>query len=214
MSARDVPAAVTSRVALAFAAALFFLPGMPLRAESRYVTEQLIVGVYSQPDLAGDRLAQIRSADAVELLSTEGDAAQIRTEDGVEGWVKASYLESEQPLGPRLAALQVENEKLRNAESSGARVDPKPLQKEIAELRAALDAANRRVTELQAPAARVDRPADEEPVETARPVRNEGLRTALLFVLVAALATGAGYAWGFRTLDKRIRAKYGGLKVY
>ncbi len=186
----------------------------PLRAETRYVTEQLIVGVYSTPDLAGDRLVQLRSAEAVELLATEGEAAQIRTAEGVEGWMQASYLEADEPLATRLDALTAENDRLRKAQSSATRVDPKPLQKEIADLRAALDDANRRASELQAPAQRASPPADEEPVETVRPPRNDAVRSTLLIVLVAAVALGAGFAWGYRTLDKRIRAKYGGLKVY
>ncbi len=186
----------------------------PLRAETRYVTEQLIVNVYAQPDLAGDRLAQVRSAEAVELLGTEGEAAQIRTTDGVEGWMQASYLETEEPLATRFAALSAESERLRKAQSSTTRVDPKPLQKEIADLRAALDEANRRAAESQAPAQRASPPADEEPVETVRPPRNDAVRSTLLVLLVAAIALGAGFAWGYRTLDKRIRAKYGGLKVY
>lgn len=193
---------------------LSVLGGAIAHAETRYVTERLIVGVYPSPDLAGDRLGQIRSAQAVELLGTEGEAAQIRTEDGLEGWIQAQYLESDRPLAAQVEALEAENAQLRKAQSSAARVDPKPLQKEIADLRVALDDANRRVAELQAPEARAAPPEDEEPVETVRPVRNEALRTTIWLLVVAALALAAGFAWGFRTLDRRIRAKYGGLKVY
>jgi len=182
-------------------------------AETRYVTEELIVGVYAAADLQGERLAQIRSADAVELLGSEGDAAQIRTEDGVEGWVKASYLETEAPLAPQLASARAELEKLRKAETAATRVDPKPLQKEIADLRTALEAANRRTSEVQAESPNVRR-EDEEPIEAAAPVRNQPLRTGLLMLLVAVVAGGAGFAAGYRTLERRVLAKYGGLKVY
>jgi Bacterial SH3 domain len=190
------------------------LAAIPAYPETLYVTEQLVVGVYAQPDLQGERVAQIRSADAVEVLGRDGEAAQIRTADGAEGWVKASYLESAEPLAPRLAALEAENQKLRKAESATTRVDPKPLQKEIADLRAALDAANRHAAEPAAPSPARERPDDEVPVETTKPVRNPVLRLTLLILAVAALGLAAGFAWGYRTLDKRIRAKYGGLKVY
>lgn len=199
----------------AIALALALLAAAPAYTETLYVTEKLIVVVYSQADLAGERVTQIRSAEAVEVLAREGDSAQIRTADGAEGWVKASYLEPEIPLAAQLESLEAENDKLRKAQSSATRVDPKPLQKEITDLRAALESANKRVTELQAPAAPMaDRPDDEVPVETVKPVRNETLRTVLMVLAVAALAAGAGFALGYRTLDRRIRAKYGGLKVY
>ncbi len=181
------------------------------QADTRYVVEELVVGVYGNPELAGDRLGEVRSAQAVELLVAEGDAAQIRTEDGLEGWIRATYLQSEQPLAPRLAALQAENDKLRKASAAATRVDPKT-QAELEELRASLETANRRVAQLQASSRA--RPADEVPVEVTRPVRNDALRTSLLLLLVAVVAAGAGFYWGYRTLERRVRAKYGGLKVY
>lgn len=179
--------------------------------DTRYVVEELIVGIYGTPDLAGDRLGEVRSAQAIELLGTEGDAAQIRTDDGLEGWIRATYLQSERPMAPRLAALQAENEKLRKASASATRVDPKT-QSELAELRASLETANRRIADLQS--ANRERPADEVPVEVTRPARNDALRTSLLLLLVALVAMGAGFYWGYRTLERRVRAKYGGLKVY
>jgi hypothetical protein len=184
-------------------------------AETLYVTEKLVVVVYPQPDLSGERVTQIRSAEAVEVLAREGENAQIRTADGAEGWVKASYLQPEVPLAAQMATLESENEKLRKAQATATRVDPKPLQKEIDDLRAQLDVANKRVAELQTPARpAADRPDDDAPVETVKPVRNEVLRTTLMVLAVAVIMLLAGFALGYRTLDKRIRAKYGGLKVY
>jgi hypothetical protein len=199
--------------AAAFALAL--LGVAPASSETLYVTEKLVVVVYPQPDLSGERVTQIRSAEAVEVLAREGENAQIRTADGAEGWVKASYLQPEIPLAAQMATLEAENEKLRKAQGSATRVDPKTLQKEIGDLRDQLDAANKRVAELQAPAKPVaDRPDDDAPVETVKPVRNEALRTTLMVLAVAVIMLLAGFALGYRTLDKRIRAKYGGLKVY
>lgn len=195
--------------------ALALIAAAPAFAETLYVTEKLTVVVYPQADLSGDRITQIRSADAVEVLAREGENAQIRTADGAEGWVKASYLQPEIPLAAQLETLEAENDRLRKAQSATARIDPKPLQKEITDLRAELESAKKRVAELQAPSAPVaDRPDDDVPVETVKPVRNEALRIVLLVLAVAALALGGGFAWGYRTLDKRIRARYGGLKVY
>lgn len=198
--------------ALALGCLLLGAPCIALaQADTRYVVEELVVGVYGNPELAGDRLGEVRSAQAVELVFTEGDAAQIRTEDGLEGWIRATYLQSEQPLAPRLAALRAENDKLRKASAAATRVDPRT-QAELEELRASLETANRRLAQLQASSR--ERPADEVPVEVTRPVRNDALRTSLLLLLVAVVAAGAGFYWGYRTLERRVRARYGGLKVY
>ena len=183
------------------------------QAEQLYVTEKLVVGIYASPALDGDRLAVVHSADAVEVLAREDEAAQVRLADGTEGWMKASYLESGPPLTQRISELESENRRLRSAAS---RVDQAgALQKENARLRAQLDSAQRELQELRnARPVQVARPADDAPIETARPKKNPAATTAVLVVLTAAAGLGGGFAWGYFHLDRRIRRKFGGLKPW
>lgn len=198
-------------------------------AETVYVIEQLIVSVYAQPDASGERIGQIRSGDRVELLERQDEQAKVRLASGEEGWVKASYLSPALPLQQQLAARNEELERIRN---------------EKAELEAALAAARREVAAANAraqsasaqpgPAAaangamsdQAEHPAahgasapTESPATSHPPLF--GLRAPLiarpswLWTGIAALvALGIGFGLGWRVLDRRIRAKYGGLRIY
>lgn len=198
----------------AWAGSCLALVGLCAHAETQYVTDQLVVGIYAAADLAGERLAVIRTADSVEVLSLEGESALVRLEDGTEGWVKASYLEAEPPRSARVEALEAENRKLR-AGAAGPASEIAALQKTNVQLRADLESAREEVRGLQrAQAPPPQRSEDEVPIETVRPAENHGLLIGALVILLLAACLGGGFAWGYYTLERRIRRKYGGLKVY
>jgi hypothetical protein len=183
-------------------------------AEQLYVTEKLVVGIYATPSLDGDRLAVVHSADQVEVLAREEESAQVRLADGTEGWMKASYLESEPPLAQRLSDLESENRKLRSAASRPAE-QSSALLKENGQLRDQLEAARRELDQLRnATPVQVSRPDDEAPIETVKPKKNPATTTAALLLLTVAAALGGGFAWGYFHLDRRIRRKFGGLKPW
>jgi hypothetical protein len=209
--------------------------GVPAaRADPVYVIEQLVVTVTSDPGPDGERVAQVRSGDQLELLEREGDEAHVRLPNGSEGWIKASYVSSEQPMQYRLAERTAEVEKLKQ--------DVTHLESELAAARAAKTtppAANtppaRAIpvaptptptpTPAPAPApATAPSPVSEPqsaapapmedssvflrtPDQPSRPVWEWVLGTAVVMLLV-------GFALGWRTLDRRIRSKYGGLRIY
>jgi hypothetical protein len=182
-------------------------------AEPQYVTDELVVGVYAQPDLGGDRLVLIRTGDEVEVLGTEGDATNVRLPDGTEGWVKTSYLDDQPPRATRLQALEAENKQLKNAARPSS--DAGALQKTITDLRSQLEASQKEADRLRnLPPPAKEPPADEAPVETLKPRKNDALRLTLALIAVTITGVGGGFAWGYLTLDRRIRRKYGGLKVY
>lgn len=202
------------RVASLALLAALAMPAMPVLAEQLYVTEKLVVGIYATPSLDGERLAVVRSADVVELLAREDESAQVRLADGTEGWMKASYLESDPPLAQRLADLESENRKLRSAASRPGE-QAAAAQKENAQLRDQLEAARRELDELRnATPVPVARPDDEAPIETVKPRKNPAVTTAVLVLLSAAAALGGGFAWGYFHLDRRIRRQFGGLRPW
>ncbi len=193
------------------------LAGLAAQAQTLYVTDKLEVGVYAQPSLEGDRIAVLRSADAVELVSREGEAAMVRLSDGTEGWVAGSYLEVEVPSAGQLEALTAENERLRASTraDAAAGAEVKTLKERNAQLQSELASAQRDLDALQARgAAPISRPEDEIPVETARPADSARLLATLGIIASGAATLALGFWWGYRTLERRVRRKYGGLKVY
>jgi hypothetical protein len=170
-------------------------------AESLYVIEQLVLGVMDAPDDAGQRIATVRSGERVELLERLDDEARVRLAGGTEGWVKAAYLSAELPLRVQLAE--------RTRELDNAKTQLSQVERELADVRVAAVAAQ--PADTPAPAASIaptDRPLFPAR-STSRPVPSWPW-----VGLACVLALGAGFALGWRVLDRRIRRKYGGLRIY
>ena len=67
-----------------------------------------MVSVSSTPDAGGERVASLKSGDRVELIERSGDAVHVRLANGKDGWLRSSYLSTEQPLRPRLQQSEAE----------------------------------------------------------------------------------------------------------
>src|SRR6185436_13516908 len=57
-----------------------------------FVSDKLVLNVYSEPDQSGSRVASIETGDAVDELERDQGFVHIRLGDGREGWVGANYL--------------------------------------------------------------------------------------------------------------------------
>ncbi len=206
-------------------------------AETLYVIEQLFVNVSSAPDGTGERVAQIKSGDDVELIERQGDQAHVRLASGDEGWLKASYLSADPPLRQQLAARTEELEKMRR-EKAQLETELTAARKAPAAADASAKAAGKAVhgaagsseptaspsgvtsSEANAPAAdQAAAPGSELPMQPAPPLFEDEpivpTRPSWIATLGAAvIALVVGFALGWRMLDRRIRAKYGGLRIY
>lgn len=183
--------------------------------QKRFVSDKLVLNVYAEPDQGSARIETIQTGDAVEELERSGSLAHVRLDDGREGWVGASYLTSDAPAVIRLRELQ------RQQPTPAPRVD-KALQDEIAQLKKSNTALRGQVSELQARLAApvVPPPQGETIVATPEPPLQAAVLPAaapngVAGWLVAMLAVGAvSYAVGYQTLARRLRKKFGGLKIY
>jgi len=184
------------------------LAGSPLHAESLYVIEQLVIAVNSAPDASGERVATLKSGDRVEVLERAGEQVHVRLAGGREGWVRASYLSADEPLRARLAQRDAEVARL-GAELSLLKAqlhaNPAPQLSGAAASGAAgsAPAAAAAVRELPAP------PAGSlfSTEERAHPPWAWALAAALI-------GFGLGFGVGALLLDRHIRRKYGGLRIY
>lgn len=185
-----------------------------LRAESLYVIEQLVVGVSSAPDASGERVATLKSGDRVEVLERAGDEVHVRLASGREGWVRASYLSADEPLRVRLSQREAEVARL-NDEVSVLKAQLRSTAPPGAAGAAVSAAAG---SSAAAPAA-APGPATEDPAAPAPgalfSAGEERARPLWPWTLAAAtIGFGAGFGLGALMLDRHIRRKYGGLRIY
>jgi hypothetical protein len=194
-----------------------------------YVIEQLVVSVTSAPGTDGERIGQVKSGDKLELIEREGDEAHVRLPNGKEGWIKASYLSLEEPLQHRLAARTAEVERLKQ-EGEKLKQDIGRLESELAAARVAHN-----VGSSPAPAPARATAAPNSPTEAVPPAVADALsggstpiretvflrspdtpgQTPWPLVLgTSFVMLLAGFVLGWKTLDRRIRQKYGGLRIY
>jgi SH3 domain protein len=227
---------MSSRAALWLLILTVFAPGV--RAESVYVIEQLVVSVSSSPEADAERVAQVKSGDKLELLEREGEEAHVRLPNGKEGWIKSSYVSSEAPLSNRLSERTAEVEKLKQEgdklrqEGEKARQEVARLQSQLAASHAPAATQNQVVAKGQVttsgPMTRSPAPTSSNPEEATtstsaepahesvflrEPERSGQTPWALLLGL-AGLMLLVGFVLGWTTLDRRIRQKYGGLRIY
>jgi hypothetical protein len=220
--------------------ALLLLPALAaapvIHADTLYVVEQLVVSVNSSPDAAGERVASLKSGDSVEVLDKQGEQIHVRLANGTEGWVRKAYLSAEEPLQHRLVQRTAEVEKLKQqvtrleGELAATRT---PARGKLGGVQTGTvagspvsptsSAAPAAPTSVPSPTSASDPPRAEDaasdptahepayfmtpPDAPARPVWHWALGS---FVI----ALGLGFALGWQVLDRRIRRKYGGLRIY
>lgn len=180
-----------------------------------FVSDKLVLNVYSEPDQAGSRVATIETGDAVDELERDQNFVHVRLQDGREGWVGVSYVTSDAPAAVQLRELQQQ-------QKSGAQAAEKKAADEIARLRKENEALQTQAKQLKAAAAAAPAVADDGVLEGASPPPQQFAEVAppaaggaaWIRALVVVLAAGLAYAAGYQTLAHRIRKKFGGLRIY
>ena len=114
-------------------------------ADTRYVSDRLIISVRDGQNQNATVLGYIETAAPVDILEEKEDLLRIRTEDGIKGWVQAKYIVSEKPkvliienLKNEISALKKESETFKNEQdfaSDTLSKTKKMYQKEIEELK-------------------------------------------------------------------------------
>ena len=96
-------------------------------ADTRYVSDRLIISVRDGEDQNAAVLGYIATGASVDILEEKGDLLKIRTEDGIEGWVRAQYIVSEKPkaliienMKNEITGLNKEIEALKNKQDSAS----------------------------------------------------------------------------------------------
>jgi Bacterial SH3 domain len=180
-------------------------------AATAYVSDELVLGVYAEENNQGQRLATLHSGTSVETLAQNGDFTQVRLSDGTTGWVKSAFLTTKEPAVVRVKQLEEELDQRRATTpalaEAAARSEVERLKLELAAKQSELDAARAGFS-----AAVLAPPPASGPLAAIQAAAAP--RWPVITGIAVAVGLVCGFWLGFATLARRIRHKFGGLKVY
>jgi Bacterial SH3 domain len=193
------------------AALLLALLSMKSVAATAYVSDELVLGVYAEENNQGQRLATLHSGTSVETLAQNGDFTQVRLIDGTTGWVRSAFLTAKEPAIVRVKQLEEELDRSRATTpalaEAAARSEVERLKLELAAKQSELDAAHgAKIAPVTAP------PLQSGPLAAIQAAA--AARWPVIAGIGVAIALAGGFWLGYATLARRVRHKFGGIKVY
>ena len=181
------------------------LLGLRAAADTAYVSDELVLGVYAEENNQGQRLATLHSGSMLETLSVSGEFTQVRLADGTTGWVKSSYLTNKEPAVVKIKQLEEELDRRRATTpalaEAAARNEVLQLQRQLAEEKAQID-------EMRSAAA-APRLAGPAPGPSSF-----GPWSAYIAAAGVVLSLLLGVWLGYAMLARKVKQKFGGIKVY
>ncbi len=197
-----------STIAVSAMTLMMLWPATQATAATAYVSDELVLGVYAEQNGQGQRLATLHSGATLDTLAVNGEFTQVRLTDGTVGWVKSTYLTTREPAAARVKELEEEMDR-RHATTpelaeAAAHTELTQLKRDLAAKQAELDAAATPPGSPRSATAGVDAPraADASVLRRYAPI------------ISAAVSLALGFWLGYATLARRIRRKFGGIKVY
>jgi len=175
------------------------------------LSDELVLGVYAEQNNQGQRLATLHSGTSVETLAQNGDFTQVRLADGTTGWVKTAFLTATEPAVVRVKRLEEELDRTRATTpalaEAAARREVERLKQELAAKQGELAAARSGAASPAAP----PQPASGQLAAIQAPAETLWQAIAGITLLIGL---ACGFWLGYATLARRVRHKFGGIKVY
>ena len=196
----------------AFSLLVALLLQAPVQAqtETAYVTDNLRLGVHQASDTSDQPFRTMESGQAMEIISRNRNYANVRLPDGMEGYVKATYLVFEKPAilivaetEAEKAALQKELEDMKSAFATPS-ATIMTLEQQLAESQAISEA---RATQMSQLSAQVDEFRG----------RQDHFKYSMPFTWVGGamfLCLLAGFLAGLWWVDRASRKRHGGIRIY
>jgi len=194
------------------AAFLLFLstPLSVSAVEKAWVTDELRLGMYSERGGRGKPQRTLASDVELSVLERKVHWARVRTARGVTGWVKAGYLVDSPPAKIALPNLKKEVERLRDALSQ-SQLSLEETRKKRDQLSASQQELENVKSKYLSQLGRLT----EENQEIKGLLSARGIQVPLTWSLGAAgLALVLGLIAGISWLDRRIRNRHGGFRIY
>ena len=179
-------------------------------AETVYVTDMLQLGLYEGKQSQGQLLRNLESGMALYILDRTRGYARVRTRDGLVGWTKSAYLVRDKPPRLIVAELERENRELRETlgvtqtQLASASDEMFSLQKQVSTATVLAGEQSRAVGALRQDNQRFRKQAER--------YRHS---VPLVWVLTGLVMTiTAGFLGGLVSLDRFIRRRHGGYRIY
>ncbi len=187
---------------------LFLQQGSAL-AEIMYVTDILRLGIHEDRDTADKPFKLLVSGDALDIIEQDAYYARVKTMEGDEGWVKASYLVTEKPSLALLAELNTERENL-TSEIASLRTTQTEHDNVLANVRGERDTLLQTVstTTTEIDALRSEQQTLIDKIDAKK------FSVAIPWIiLIGIVALAGGFFGGWWWTDARQRARHGGYRV-
>jgi cobalamin biosynthesis Mg chelatase CobN len=206
-------------------ALLLALAAARVTAATAYVSDELVLGVYAEQNSQGQRLTTLHSGAGVETLRVNGDSTEVRLTDGTTGWVKSTYLTTHEPATVRVKRLEEELDRMRATTpalaEAAARNEVLQLKRELKAKQSQLDdaltarvAGSGAATPGDAAAVGGSAAGAAVPSGPSAGVSAATSGRPVILVLAALIGLLGGFWLGYATLARRIKHKFGGVKVY
>ena len=176
------------------------MPGIGL-ADTVYVSDNLRVGVRAEADNTSAAHGVVVTGMQLDVLERANGFIKIRSENGVEGWIKDSYVTNDKPAKLELIAMQAEHVKLQNllakqdkllkdanAKSAAFATELESLKASNVELRSRLN-------------------------ETTKGKASQTNRTYIGYLMLLLVLAGGGFVAGVLWHRKQAMRRLGGLRV-
>jgi SH3 domain protein len=186
-------------------------------ADTLYISDKLVVSAYAEASQESTKVATLDSGDAVEAMEKGDGYTHVRLSDNREGWIKSSYLSSQVPAIVRLKEL--EKERGGSASPNAALTEEiKQLKDRNSSLQSEVDALKQAATQTVAAPVAAVMPASQGRLEGEQSTREEEsfswLQHASWSAAVLVAGGAIGFLLGYQALARRIRRKYGSVKIY
>jgi SH3 domain protein len=189
--------AFTTRIALGLT---MILCSAAAHAETVYVQDSLRIGVRTEPGNSATPVGVVVTGMRLEVTDRTNDFVRIRTDKGLEGWIKESYVGKEKPAIIRLEELSQEHAKLKASIGNHGELLEKS-ESQNKSLSDALSDAKQQNTELQLA------------LNKAQDQHRQSAWTYIAYVLSYVLIAIAGVVGGILWHRHQAMKRLGGLRV-
>lgn len=182
--------------------------------EIRYVSDQIVLKMYQDSALS-KTLSPLKSGDRVKVLKRDDGYAQVKLKDGTKGWVKSSYLEKEKPAIIKLEEVQEELDSLKSKhtdllleQTEPVNLNDSELMQRVETAEAARDNLQKRVNELETQNTR--QVEELRQLKNTTVVKQEKSRNIILWIILPLLTLITGFFIGYKYLETKVKARFGG----